>query len=44
MTAVWYEVWTLGTGNMVADYDTEADVLAGIRRYVEAHGREAIWD
>lgn len=44
MARTWYELWTLDTGNMVANYDTEAAALAGIRRYVEAHGREAIWD
>lgn len=29
---------------MVADDDSEAAALVGIRRYVETHGREAIWD
>jgi hypothetical protein len=40
--AVWYELWTLDTGNMVADYDTEADALAEVQAYVAAHGREAV--
>jgi hypothetical protein len=40
--AVWYELWTLDTGNMVADYDTEADALTEVRAYMDAHGREAV--
>lgn len=42
--AVWYELWTLDTGNMVADYDSEADALAEVQAYVAEHGREAISD
>lgn len=42
--AVWYELWTLDTGNMVADYDTEADALMEVRAYIDAHGREAVAD
>lgn len=42
--AVWYELWTLDTGNMVADYDTEADALAEVRTFVAAHGRDAVVD
>ncbi len=44
MARTWYELWTPDTGNMVADYDTEADALAEVRTYVEAHGREAVAD
>lgn len=44
MMAVWYELWTLDTGNMVADYESEAAALAEVRSYVEAHGREAVSD
>jgi hypothetical protein len=42
--AVWCELWTLDTGNMVADYDTRADALAEVQAYVAAHGREAVSD
>jgi hypothetical protein len=42
--AVWHELWALDTGNMVSDYDTEADALADVRTHVEAYGREAVAD
>ena len=42
MARLWYELWMLDTGNMVADYDTEPDALAEVRAYMDAHGREAI--
>lgn len=42
--SIWYELWTLDTGNMIADYDTEADALAEVQTYVAAHGREAVSD
>lgn len=44
MARAWYELRTLDTGNMVADYDTEADVLAEMRIYVAAHRCEAVSD
>jgi len=42
--AIWYELWTLDTGNMVADYESEADALAEVEAYVAAHGRNAVAD
>ncbi len=40
--AVWYELWALDTGNMIADYDTEAAALAEVRVHAEAYGRAAV--
>lgn len=42
--AIWYELWALDTGNMIADYDTEAAALAEVQAYVAAYGREAVAD
>jgi hypothetical protein len=44
MARIWHELWSLDTGNMVADYDTEADALAEVQAYVVVHGREAVSD
>lgn len=44
MARIWYELWTLDTGNMVADYNAEADALAEVQAYVAAHGRKAVSD
>lgn len=42
--AVRYELWALDTGNIIADYDTEADALAEVRAFTKAYGREAVSD
>ena len=41
---VWYEIWTLNTGNIVADYDSGAATLAEVRAFVDVCGREAVAD
>jgi hypothetical protein len=42
--AVWYELWTLDSGTMIADYNTEADALAEVQMHMAAHGSEAVSD
>ena len=37
-----FEVWNLATGNAIAEYATEADALALIRRTAEEHGRQEV--
>ncbi len=44
MARIWYELWTLDTGNIVADYESEADALAEVQENGAAHGREAVSD
>lgn len=34
-----YEIWDLESGNAVADFETEAEALALVRRTVHDHGR-----
>jgi hypothetical protein len=40
-----FEVWNLATGNVIAEYATEAEALELIHRTAEAHGRQevAMW-
>jgi len=39
---VGFEIWDTKTGNLLADYDTEADALADLRKAVKTHGKEYV--
>ncbi len=37
-----YELYDWDTANLISAYDSEAEALAGVARYVTAHGRGAV--